>query len=232
MSGKRFYIRGLALLGALCCCLAADAQHRVLSYVELGSPVPGCRVTYGLAVQADLRVASWVRVRGGIRLANAYPSGLGDVQAGATLFFRKDSQRWSCDHLLNFSNYAPYPMNQLYYRLLFTWQSKHVRIDAGNAFAFFIGSGVTKYHLFRPSFSVRGSVREAGSPWNVSFFIRNFNRFEAHGSRCMEWGGEVSAFVARRWMLFCEPYVVTAGNFNGTATFYHFNVLLGGAYRW
>ena len=213
--------------------LSAHAQNaRAEAYWEMGSPVPGKRGTYGMAAVADWRVAPWVSVGGGFRLANIYPSGWGDLQLGATFFLQRNSERWTCGNWVDFSYYGPYPMNQLYYRLTFAWQSRHFRVELGNAFAFFLGSGVVKYHLFRPSFSIQGSLKEADAPWNLAFFIRNFNRFEAHGSRCVEWGARCSARVARRWCLFCEPYVVTVGNFNGTATFYHFNALLGGVFVW
>ena len=220
---------GMLLWGGV---LTAHGQLRTEAYLEAGSPVPGARGTYGLAAVTDWRVAPWVSVQGGFRLANAYPSGWGDLQVGARFFLQKQSEQWSCQNLINFSYYGPYPMNQLYDRLTFAWQSSHFRVELGNAFAFFLGSGVVKYHLFRPSFWVQGSVKKADDPWNLAFFIRNFNRFEAHGSRCVEWGAQFSARVARRWSVFCEPYVVTTGNFNGTATFYHFNCLLGGAYLW
>lgn len=226
------------LIGILCIweCLAAGAaygqQNEALAYIELGSATPVRQFNYGMAAEAGIRLSPQVRLDAGFRLANQYPSGLGDLKAGATIFLKKDSDEWICQNAVVFSNYAPYPMSQLYYRLTFAWESKYFRIDFGNAFACYVGSGVIKYHLLRPSFSVRGNIRGKGSPWNIALFIRNFNRFEAHGSKCVEWGGEFSATVAKRWRVFCEPYVVTAGNFNGTATFYNFNCLLGGAYLW
>ncbi len=210
----------------------AHGQRWTEAYLELGSPVPGSRVTYGLAALTDWRIASWVSVQGGFRLANAYPSGWGDLQLGARFFLQKHSERWSCQYLVNFSYYGPYPMNQLYQRLTFAWRSPHVQVELGNAFAFWLGSGVVKYQLFSPAFWVQGSLKKEDHPWNLSLFIRNFNRFEAHGARCVEWGAQGSVRVSRRWRVFCEPYIVTAGNFNGTATFYHFNCLLGGAYVW
>ena len=226
----------MALAGLLLCFVPPVSGQRgrneAVSYLELGSATPVSRIRYGMAAEARIRLHPLVSVQGGFRLANSYPSGLGDVKVGATLFFSKRSERWSCENVVNFSNYAPYPMSQLYYRLTAAWETKHFRIDMGNAFAFFIGSGITKYKLFQPTFALEGWVKEKDGPWNAAFFIRNFNRFEAHGSRCVEWGARGSAYVSGRWKLFCEPYVVTAGNFNGTATFYNFNCLLGGAFVW
>ena len=203
-----------------------------ISYVELGSATPGTPFHYGMAGEAHLRLSPWIKIQTGFRLANQYPSGLGDVKVGATVFFKKNSNRWSCENIINFSNYAPYPMSQLYNRLTAAWEMKHFRIDFGNAFAFFIGSGIVKCHLFRPSFSLKGNIWEAEHPWNIAFFIRNFNRFEAHGSKCIEWGSELSARICKKWKIFCEPYIVTAGNFNGTATYYNFNCHMGGAFVW
>lgn len=211
---------------------SAIAQNRTSAYMEFGTPTPVGRFNYGVGVETSMRASSIVDVYGGLRFANQYPSGFGSVKVGATIFLDKKSKQWSFDNSFCFSNYAPYPMNEFYYKLMFAWETKHFRIDAGNAFAFFAGSGVIKCHLWRPSFCFKGSIREKDSSWNIDFFIRNFNRFEAYGSRGIEWGGNISATVAGKWRLFCEPYIFTVGNFSGTATFYNFNCLIGGAYVW
>lgn len=207
-------------------------QNQVLSYIELGSKTPVNTFNYGMAYEASIYLSSRIALQAGVRLANQYPSGLGELKAGVTVFPCKNSIRWAIENVIDYSNYAPYPMGQLYYRITGAWQTKHFRIDFGNAFAFFIGSGIVKYHLFRPSYCLKGMIRTEDKAWNAAFFIRNFNRFEVHGAKCTEWGSELSARIDKKWKVFCEPYVTTVGNFNGTATFYNFNFHIGGAYLW
>lgn len=216
------------------CCISQPAagQNSVSVYVEPGTSNTVNDFNYGIGAEVAFKLSQRVVVSGGIHLANQYPSGFGSVKAGAVVFLSKNTERWSCQNIVQFSSYAPYPMNQIYYRLLFAWDTKHFRIDLGNAFTLFTGSGVTKYNLFRPSFCFTGRIWDKENPWNIELFIRNYDRFESHGSRCVEWGGNLSARIGVKWKIFCEPYVMTVGNFNATATFYNFNCLIGGTYTW
>lgn len=220
----------LVLLGFWVTCVAA--QSSVVSYIELGSSTTATPFKHGIATQVDLTLSPQIVLQAGLRLSSQYPSALGDLKAGVKIYPSKNNRYWSIENVVNYSLYAPYPMGQLYYCITGRWQTEHFSIDMGNAFAFLVGSGVVKYNLFRPSFALKGVIRDANKCWNAALFIRNFNRFEVHGSKAIEWGMQWTAHIKKRWTFFCEPYVTTVGNFNGTATFYNFNCLMGGAYRW
>lgn len=209
-----------------------SAQHTVLSYIELGSATPVREFNYGWAIEGDFSLSKQVTLAAGLRLANRYPSTLGDLKAGVIVYPVRHSRSWVIENEIVFSNFAPWPMSQLYYRLTAGWQCRWFRVDLGNAFAMYVGSGVVKYHLWRPSFNLRGTFRSDEKRWNASVFVRNFNRFEAHGAKAVEWGGELSMRLGERWRIFCEPFVTTVGNFNGTAEFYNFNCHFGGAFQW
>lgn len=208
------------------------AQHTVVWYAELGSATPVREFNYGWAAEGDFSLSERVTLGAGLRLSSRYPSALGDLKAGVTIYPARHSRSWVIENEVVFSNFAPWPMSQLYYRFTAGWQCRWFRVDLGNAFTMYAGSGVVKYHLWRPSFNFRGTFRSEEKRWNASVFVRNFNRFEAHGSKLMEWGGELSLRIGSRWKIFCEPFVSTVGNFNGTAEFYSFNCHFGGAFQW
>lgn len=229
VSSKIFWIWTLL---TLCITSATFGQNRASYHIELGTRTPVNTMDFGMAVQTDIKISSHIKIDGGIRIANQYPSKFGDIQAGVTIYPSKKSEKWAINNRITFSNYSPYPMNHLYYLLTGKWTTNHFYIELGNAFACYLGSGVVKYHLYNPSFMLQGNIRDKDKLWNIALFIRNFNHFEVHGSKCMEWGSNISARIYKKWKLFCEPYVVTVGNFNGTATFYNFNCLIGCSYEW
>lgn len=210
----------------------AMAGGGVTAWLEAATSSAAGKFNGGGAVQADFRLSRHLDAEAGVRFNSVFPSGLGTVKAGLTVFPSASNRHWTIHNAFLYSNYAPYPLNELHYRLSAAWHNDYLRIELGNAFRFRMGSGLFKYNLLRPLFEVRGTVRKADKVWNLSLFIRNFNRFETHGQDLIEWGVTLPVRIADRWSAFCEAYVATAGNFSGTGNYYNTNFRLGAAYRW
>lgn len=219
-------------IGCLFITSECKAQNSITSYVETGTSSPVGNFQYGIACQADISLTKHLQLDAGVRFANQFPSGFGTVKAGLVVFPSAKNRRWEINNTFIFTNYAPYPLNEIFYRLTASWHNDHFRIDLGNAFRFMTGDGIFKYALFRPLISLKGTIFKPERRGNLSLFIRNFNRFEPHAQDKVEWGAEVPFRINRYWSIFGESYVNTVGNFNGSANYYNCNMIFGAIFTW
>lgn len=210
----------------------SNAQNSVVAYLEAETPSALSDFPGGASFQANMPLSEYLDLQAGFRVGNYFPSVFGTAKVGLTIFPAAKNHAWQIDNAVVFDNYSPYPLNRLYYRIIGSWSCDHFRVDVGNAFMFTIGDGISKYNLFRPLMALKVTIRKPDKIWNASLFVRNFNRFESHAQDMVEWGVVIPVQITGHWMMFCESYLSTVGNFSGTANYYNCNVNLGVTYKW